>query len=237
MIILNSWIAEMSYISSFFKFNKKTLLCLKLDANEITYGWKTDIQIVILKIVNYLHICWKKNKIYYYVNRERSRNGTRKNNNKGVIVLLVVIIVILALLCILFATGTIDLSNDTSNNSQQASESNQQTNNDMGTSSNSIQTKLVDNINCQNSTTTFNNITVNIEATESNGECSSKVLVNDNDISLYIPRIGWSAITSYEFFDNNVIFNYYDANKYTKLAIYNVDKNEVVLSFVSQKVD
>lgn len=161
----------------------------------------------------------------------------QEKNNNGVIILLVVIIAILAVLCVLFATGTISLSKNTSNDSQQASESNQQTNIDMGTSSNSLKTKLVDNINCQNSTTTFNNITVNIEAKESNDQCSSKVLVNDNDISLYIPRIGWSAITSYEFFDNNVIFNYYDANGYTKLAIYNVDKNEVVLSFVSQKVD
>ena len=174
---------------------------------------------------------------YAIINVEKGVKMEQEKNKNGLIILLSVLVVILTVLCVLFATGTIDLSNDTSNNSQQASESNQQTNNDMGTSSNSIQTKLVDNINCQNSTTTFNNITVNIEATESNGECSSKVLVNDNDISLYIPRIGWSAITSYEFFDNNVIFNYYDANKYTKLAIYNVDKNEVVLSFVSQKVD
>ena len=41
-----------------------------------------------------------------------------KNNNKGVIVLLVVIIVILALLCILFATGTISLKSNSVDNNQ-----------------------------------------------------------------------------------------------------------------------
>ncbi len=41
-----------------------------------------------------------------------------KNNNRGVIVLLVVIIVILALLCILFATGTISLKSNSVDNNQ-----------------------------------------------------------------------------------------------------------------------
>ena len=47
-----------------------------------------------------------------------------QNNNKGVITLLVVIIVILAVLCVLFATGTISLKSNTTNNNQQTSESN-----------------------------------------------------------------------------------------------------------------
>lgn len=42
-----------------------------------------------------------------------------QNNNKGVIALLVVIIVILAVLCVLFATGTISLTNNISNKTQQ----------------------------------------------------------------------------------------------------------------------
>lgn len=42
-----------------------------------------------------------------------------QNNNKGVIALLVAIIVILAVLCVLFATGTINLTNNSSSNNQQ----------------------------------------------------------------------------------------------------------------------
>ena len=50
-----------------------------------------------------------------------------KNKNR-VIALLVIIIVILAVLCTLFATETISLRSNTSNNNQQASEGNQQDN-------------------------------------------------------------------------------------------------------------
>ena len=49
-----------------------------------------------------------------------------QNNNRGVITLLIVFIVILAVLCVLFATGTISLKSSTTNNNQQASENNSQ---------------------------------------------------------------------------------------------------------------
>ena len=49
-----------------------------------------------------------------------------QNNNRGVITLLIVFIVILAVLCVLFATGTISLKPSTTNNGQQASENNSQ---------------------------------------------------------------------------------------------------------------
>lgn len=45
-----------------------------------------------------------------------------QKNNKGVIALLVVIIVILSALCILFATGTINLKSNAANNNNQVSE-------------------------------------------------------------------------------------------------------------------
>ena len=48
-----------------------------------------------------------------------------KNNNKDVIALLIVIIVILAVLCVLFATGTISLKSSTTNNNQQTNENTQ----------------------------------------------------------------------------------------------------------------
>ena len=46
----------------------------------------------------------------------------QEKNNKGVIALLVVIIVILSALCILFATGTINLKSNVANNNNQVSE-------------------------------------------------------------------------------------------------------------------
>ena len=51
----------------------------------------------------------------------------QKNYNKGIIALLVVIIVILAVLCILFATGTLSLKSKEVTN-----DSNKQTNENIG---------------------------------------------------------------------------------------------------------
>ncbi len=59
----------------------------------------------------------------------------KQNNNKGVIALLVVIIVILAVLCVLFATGTISLKSNTTGNNQQTSENTQTNTEDNNTTS------------------------------------------------------------------------------------------------------
>ena len=48
----------------------------------------------------------------------------KEKNNRGVIILLTVIIVILAVLCILFATDTISLKSNTTNNKESVSENN-----------------------------------------------------------------------------------------------------------------
>lgn len=53
-----------------------------------------------------------------------------QNNNKGIIVLLVVIIVILAVLCVLFATRTISLKSNTTENNQQTNTNDSQQTND-----------------------------------------------------------------------------------------------------------
>ena len=144
----------------------------------------------------------------------------QEKNKNGVIILLVVIIAILAVLCVLFATGTISLKPNESNN-------NQQTNADSQTNGTAvIQTKLVDSIRCQNSNTTFNGITVNIESTNNEGVCNSKVKINNDDITNDTRKM---YIESYEFYDNNVIVLSSDTNGLTMMTIYDAKNSKIAL--------
>lgn len=152
-----------------------------------------------------------------------------QNNNKGVIVLLVVIIAILAVLCVLFATGTISFAKNSTNNNEQTNTT------DNGTTNNSnvIQTKLVDNLVCNNSETTFNGITVKLEQKDNNGVCSvSSFTVNGkdikNDVSLWV--------NSYEIYDNNVIIASGDTSG-RLFTIYSLSTNSVVMKLQPETLD
>ncbi len=152
-----------------------------------------------------------------------------QNNNKGVIVLLVVIIAILAVLCVLFATGTISFAKNSTNNNEQTNTT------DNGTTNNSnvIQTKLVDNLVCNNSETTFNGITVKLEQKDNNGVCSvSSFTVNGkdikNDVSLWV--------NSYEIYDNNVIIASGDTSG-RLFTIYSLSTNSVVIKLQPETLD
>ena len=147
-----------------------------------------------------------------------------QNNNKGVIALLIVIIVILTALCILFATGTISFNNNSSSNNQQANENNQ-TNTSENTTTTNIQTKLVDNIDCNNSETTFNGITVKLEQKNNDGVCSvSNITVNGKDIKNDVSM--W--VTSYEIYDDNVIISSGDTSG-RLFTIYSLSNNSAVM--------
>ena len=152
-----------------------------------------------------------------------------QNNNKGVIVLLVVIIAILAVLCVLFATGTISFAKNSTNNNEQTNTT------DNGTTNNSnvIQTKLVDNLVCNNSETTFNGITVKLEQKDNNGVCSvSSFTVNGkeikNDVSLWV--------NSYEIYDNNVIIASGDTSG-RLFTIYSLSTNSAVMKLQPETLD
>ena len=152
-----------------------------------------------------------------------------QNNNKGVIVLLVVIIAILAVLCVLFATGTISFAKNSTNNNEQTNTT------DNGTTNNSnvIQTKLVDNLVFNNSETTFNGITVKLEQKDNNGVCSvSSFTVNGkdikNDVSLWV--------NSYEIYDNNVIIASGDTSG-RLFTIYSLSTNSVVMKLQPETLD
>lgn len=71
-----------------------------------------------------------------------------KQNNKGIIVLLVIIIIILSVLCVLFATNTINFKNKERNNSQNIAESNNQNqiSKENNTSNNNISEEKLKNI-------------------------------------------------------------------------------------------
>lgn len=151
-----------------------------------------------------------------------------QKNSKGVIALLVVIIIILAVLCILFATGTITLKSNTTNNNQQTSENTQtNTNDDNSTINNNIQTKLVDNLNCSNSETTFNGITVKVEQKDEDMVCvASTLTINGVDVK----KDNGHNVESYEFFDKNVIIMS-STTSGPIFTIYNVDSNSTILKF------
>ena len=147
-----------------------------------------------------------------------------QNNNKIVITLLIIIIVLLAGLCILFATETISLKTNKVNNKELANESRETNTNDY---TNPIQTKLVDNLNCSNSETTFNGITVKVEQKTEDMVCNASTLtINGVDIK----EDNGNNINSYEFFDKNVIIMS-STTSGSILTIYNVDSNSAILKF------
>ena len=149
----------------------------------------------------------------------------QEKNKNGVIILLVVLVIILAVLCVLFATGTISFKSNELNNNQQTTENSQiNTNNDNATSD--IQTKLVDNIRCQNSTETFNDISVNVESANNDGVCESKVTINGDDITNNTRKM---YIESYEFYDNNVIVLSSDTNGLPMMTIYDAKNSKIAL--------
>lgn len=143
-----------------------------------------------------------------------------QKNSKVVISLLIIIIGILTVFCILFATGTISFNNNTTNNNQKNINDNNIVN-----GNNIIQTKLVDNLNCSNSETTFNEITVKVEQKNNDGICSvNSVKVNDKDIKNDVSM--W--IDSYEIYDNNVII-FSGSTSGKLLTIYSLSSNSVVM--------
>ena len=149
----------------------------------------------------------------------------QEKNNKGIIVLLTILVVVLAVLCVLFATGTISFKSNDLNSNQQANEDSQiNTNNDNATSA--IQTKLIDNIRCQNSNETFNGISVNVETTNNDGVCDSKVKINNDDITNDTRKM---YIESYEFYDNNVIVLSSDTNGLPMMTIYDAKNSKIAL--------
>lgn len=158
-----------------------------------------------------------------------------QNNNKGVIALLVVIIVILAVLCVLFATGTISFAKGSTNNNEQTNQNEQTNTANNGTTndSNVIQTKLVDNLVCNNSETTFNGITVKLEQKDNNGVCKvNSFTVNGkdimNDVSLWV--------NSYEIYDNNVIIASGDTSG-RLFTIYSLATNSAVMKLQPENLN
>ncbi len=153
----------------------------------------------------------------------------QEKSNKGVIILLIVLVIILAVLCVLFATGTISLNNNQkpNENNQQTSE-NSQINTDNNPTTSIIQTKLVDNLVCKNSETTFNGITVKLVQSDNDGVCvTSSLLINNKDVKSDVQV--W--VNSYEIYDNNVIIHSGNTSGML-LTIYNVATNSAVMKLV-----
>lgn len=160
--------------------------------------------------------------------------AVENNKYKIIIVLLVVIIVILAGLCILFATETISFRSQI-DDVKEARVSNQTKVDDAGDETNvdnTIKNKLIDNLVCNNSSESFNGISVKVEQKDDNGMCSlSSITVNDKDITSDVSM--W--IDSYEIYDNNVIILSGDTSQ-KLLTIYSLSSEEVLMKLDSSNL-
>ena len=144
----------------------------------------------------------------------------KEKNNKRLIIVLSILVLLLAVLCVLFATGTISLkSRETSNDiNNQVLENNNNENN-------SIKSKLVDNLNCNNSETTFNGITVKVKQNIDDAVCvTTNVSINGADIQKDIGH----AVDSYEIFDNIVIIMSHTTSG-PIFTIHSVSSNSAIL--------
>lgn len=98
----------------------------------------------------------------------------------------------------------------------------------------SIKTKLVDNLHCGNSNTSFNNINVDVIHTvkEDGGLCSALVNINDEEVI----NTSGEWLISYEYFDNNVILLIGSTDNLS-LNIYNVDSKKIVFDSLKELND
>lgn len=138
-------------------------------------------------------------------------------NNRLIVVLLIIIIGILIALCVLFATGTTGFNNNNNTNNDNNNES-------PNINSQSIQTKLVDNVYCNNSEITFNGINVKMEQ-DGDDVCMLKSFkVNGKDIKNNLAV--W--VDSYEIFDNNLII-LSGGTSGSWLYIYNITNDSIIM--------
>ena len=144
------------------------------------------------------------------------------HNKKGVILLLVAIIVILITLFTLLATGTISFkSNEIDNNDYNENINDNSTTTD----NNTIQTKLVDNLGCNDSQTNFNGISVKLEQKSEDMMCDiSSFTINGKDIKDDV--LMW--VYSYEIYDNNVII-LSGSTSGTLLTIYSLNHDSAIM--------
>ena len=151
-----------------------------------------------------------------------------KKNNETLVGILIGIIIMLLVFVGLFAIGTIGFKTNTTTDNGQISKNNQTGTNENTTSdTNIIQTKLVDNLNCSNSETTFNGITVKVVQGNEEMICNTSVLtINDIDVQ----KDNGHNIESYEFFDDNVII-LSSTTSGPIFTIYNVVSNSTILKF------
>lgn len=131
-------------------------------------------------------------------------------NNKKIIILLSVIITILGVLCVLFATGTISLKANISNDDN-----------------NVIQSKLIDNLNNGSSETTFNGITVKVEQDIEDMMCiADSIIINGKDVT----KDNGMCVESYEFYDDNVIIMSNNTSGMV-FTIYNTNSKSTILKY------
>lgn len=153
-----------------------------------------------------------------------------KKNNGTLVGILIGLVIALLIGGCLFAMGTIGFKTNTNTNDGQTSENNQtDISNNNADSNTTIQTKLVDNLNCSSSETTFNGITVKVEQKTEDMVCVADVVtINGVDVK----KDNGHNIESYEFFDDNVIIMS-STTSGPVFTIYNVTSNTAVLKFSS----
>ena len=158
---------------------------------------------------------------------------SEKKNNGILVGILIGLVIALIIVGGLFATGTISFKQTATSDNGQASEKNQTDNGNVTNGTNTIQTKLIDNLNCSNSETTFNGITVKLEQKTNNDVCSvSNMSINGKDIKGDISM--W--VNSYEIYDNNVIILSGDTSG-TLFTIYSLSSNQIIVKLAPNSLE
>lgn len=152
----------------------------------------------------------------------------KQNNNKVIIAVLLTVIIILAVLCVLFATNIISINGNKENNNQ--NDTNQENNNQENLN---IPVKSVYDIDCENSETTYNGITVKLEQESDDMMCSTKkITINGKEIKDDIST--W--VTSYAIYDNNVIILSSNTSG-TLLTIYSLSSDSAIMKLQPETLE
>lgn len=151
----------------------------------------------------------------------------KKNNDTLKTVAWVVIITCVILLSALLASGVLKYNLQPINNNEPNKKDTIDNNSDI------IQTKLVENIDCNSSETTFNGVTVKLEQEKTNGVCAIRnITINDKDIKNDVSM--W--VDSYEIYDNNVIIS--SGNTSGRLfTIYSLSTNSTVMKLQPENLN
>lgn len=146
------------------------------------------------------------------------------NRCRIVILLLIIIIIILGGFVFLLSSGRIRLEGNDSCEKQNSASLDKHI---------SIESKLVDHLLCNNSEEQFHSTNVLLSQSYNDSVCTlSSMKINGKELKDFLNL--W--VDSYEFYDNNIMILSGDTSG-TKLVVYNLDSNTVIMNLEPSTLD